>query len=99
MTDRLSIIYDIETYPNCFTLAAELAYLPMTWAFEISDNRNDAQEIIEWLRWIKQNNGRMVGFNNVGFDYPVLHLLIQSMGRATSRDLYAKLHRSLSSRC
>jgi len=90
MSDRLSIVYDLELYPNCFTIAAEHADYPMTWQFEISDYRNDAVEIIQWLYWIKKNSGRLVGYNNVGFDYPVLHLLIQSNGKATAGELYTK---------
>lgn len=82
-------IYDIETYPNCFTLAAEHADYPLKWCFEISDFRDDSRELVEWLYWIKSINGRLVGFNNVGFDYPVLHLLVQ-MGKATARILYDK---------
>lgn len=82
-------VYDIETYPNCFTLAAEHADYPLKWCFEISDFRDDSRELVEWLYWVKSINGRLVGFNNVGFDYPVLHLLVQ-MGKATARILYDK---------
>lgn len=82
-------IYDIETFPNCFTLAAEHADYPIKWCFEISDFRDDSRELIDWLYWVKSVNGRMGGFNNLGFDYPVLHLLIQ-MGKATARILYDK---------
>ena len=82
-------IYDIETYPNVFTLAVEHAEAPFTWMFEISDWRDDSREIIDFLFWLKQQNARMVGFNNLGFDYPVLHTLIQ-MGKGTAKSLYDK---------
>lgn len=85
----MDIVYDIETFPNCFTLAAEHSEYPLTWAFEISDKINDSQRIVDWLLWIKSCNGRMVGFNNVGFDYPVLHTIVQS-GAATANSLYLK---------
>ncbi len=42
------IVWDIETFPNVFTLAAEHAWLPITWEFEISDWRNDSRAIIEF---------------------------------------------------
>ena len=74
----MDIIYDVETYKNVFTLAAECADAPFTWSFEISEYRDDSKALLEWLLWLKQSGARMVGFNNVGFDYPVLHTLVQT---------------------
>lgn len=85
----MRVIYDLEVYPNVFTLAAEDADSPICWSFEISPWRDDSREIIEWLYWLKTKNAQMVGFNNVGFDYPVLHTLIQ-MGKSTAPMLYNK---------
>ena len=82
-------VFDIETYPNVFTLAVEHADAPLHWMFEISDWRNDSREIIEFLTYLKQTDARMVGFNNLGFDYPVLHTLIR-MGKADAATLYQK---------
>ena len=82
-------IFDIETYPNVFTLAVEHAQAPLSWMFEISDWRNDSRQIIEFLTYLKQIDARMVGFNNLGFDYPVLHTLIR-MGRSDANTLYQK---------
>ena len=65
-------VYDCETYPNVFTLAVEHAQAPLHWLFEISDLRNDSREIVAFLQYLKQTNSRMVGFNNLGFDYPCL---------------------------
>jgi hypothetical protein len=82
-------IYDIETFPNVFTLALEHANAPIKWSFEISDWRNDSRDIIDFLQYLKDTNARMVGFNNLGFDYPVLHTLIR-MGRSDANTLYQK---------
>jgi len=82
-------IYDIETYPNIFTLAVEHADAPFRWAFEISDWRDDSRQIIEFLMYLKDTDSRMVGFNSLGFDYPVLHTLIRQ-GKATAKNLYDK---------
>ena len=82
-------IFDIETYPNVFTLAIEHAEAPLTWMFEISDWRNDSKEIIAFLQHLKETNARLVGFNSLGFDYPVLHTLIR-MGHADAKTLYDK---------
>ena len=86
---RNDFIYDLETYANCFTMAVEHAESPLTWMFEISLWRNDSKEIIQFCHWVKSTGGRLVGFNNVGFDYPILHSLIQ-MGNATPQALYQK---------
>ena len=83
------IIYDCETYANVLTLAAEHAYLPLKWEFEISPWRNDSKAIIEWVNWLRNNNARMIGFNNQGFDYPVLHTLMR-MGYSDAGTLYQK---------
>jgi len=82
-------VYDIETYPNVFTLALEHTEAPIRWSFEISDRRNDSKEIIEFLQYLKDTNARMVGFNNLGFDYPVLHTLTR-MGKSDASTLYDK---------
>jgi hypothetical protein len=82
-------VFDIETFPNVFTLAVEHADAPLRWMFEISDWRNDSREIIEFLTYLKQTDARMVGFNNLGFDYPVLHTLIR-MGHSDANTLYQK---------
>jgi hypothetical protein len=82
-------IYDIETYPNVFTLAVEHAQAPICWSFEISDWRNDSRDIIAFLQFLKETDARLVGFNNLGFDYPVLHTLIR-MGSSSASTLYDK---------
>jgi hypothetical protein len=82
-------IYDIETYPNVFTMAVEHAEHPLCWSFEISPWRNDSAELINFFTWLKMQDARMAGFNNLGFDYPVVHTLIR-MGHATAETLYAK---------
>lgn len=82
-------IYDIETYPNVFTMAVEHAEHPLRWSFEISPWRNDSAELINFFTWLKMQDARMAGFNNLGFDYPVVHTMIR-MGHATAETLYAK---------
>ena len=82
-------VFDIETYPNVFTLAVEHAEAPLHWMFEISDLRNDSRQIVEFLQFLKETDSRMVGFNNLGFDYPVIHTLIR-MGQSDANTLYQK---------
>ena len=83
------LVWDVEVYPNVFTLYAHHAHLPIEWSFEISDWRNDSRAIIEWVHWLASIGARMVGFNSIGFDYPILHALCR-MGQANARTLYDK---------
>lgn len=82
-------VFDLETYPNVFTLAVECADAPFRWQFEISPWRDDSREIVEFIFWMQAAGHRLVGFNNIGFDYPVVHLLAR-MGRGTAQQLYDK---------
>jgi hypothetical protein len=82
-------VFDIETFPNVFTLAVEHADAPLQWMFEISDHRNDSREIVAFLQYLKDTDARMIGFNNLGFDYPVVHTLIR-MGHSDANTLYQK---------
>lgn len=82
-------IYDLETYPNVFTMAVEHAHAPITFYFEISDHRNDSRAIVDFIDSLRNVAGRMVGFNNIGFDYPILHTLIR-MGHSDANTLYQK---------
>lgn len=83
-------VFDIETYPQCFTIAFEHVSMPLKWLFEISEFRDDSGELLEFLTWLRDINARMVGFNNVGFDYPVLHLFIRAPYSTKAPELYQK---------
>ena len=72
--------YDIETYPNCFTACFTHAATGMTQMFEISDRRNDWTSMIDFMHSLGKSNARGVGFNNLGFDYPVMHWIAHNIG-------------------
>ena len=72
----MAIIYDIEVYPNCFLLNAKDSVNGYMESFEISPWRNDAGKIVVACRAFAHLKQRMVGFNNVGYDYPVLHMIL-----------------------
>lgn len=74
-------IYDIETYPNCFTVCA-INTDEETVTFECSTRRNDIVDLLAWLDKLHKNKDRMIGFNNVGFDYPVIHDLLSVREKA-----------------
>lgn len=70
-------IYDIETYPNVFTCCFIHALTGERWIFEISSRRDDTEQFIAFIWRLRSERARMVGFNNIGFDYPVIHYIIK----------------------
>jgi len=68
--------YDIETYPNIFTCTVASADKKKIKTFEVSSRKNETKGLLTCFRWLREKNQRMVGFNNVGFDYPVIHFIL-----------------------
>lgn len=72
------IIYDEECYPNIWTLMASPCDSGKHYLFEISPRVNDYKRLIEFIQWCKFHKHRMVGFNNLAYDYPILHWMLQN---------------------
>lgn len=70
-----SVIYDEETFPNCFTVQAMDFNGEFCTVWEISEYKDERQSLLEWAHMLRQNQTFMIGFNNLGFDYPILHFL------------------------
>ena len=70
------IVYDIEVFPNVFTMVVHRMRDGARRRFEISHRRNDFGPLKQFMRILAKNGCRMVGFNNQGYDYPVLHYLL-----------------------
>ena len=70
-----AVVYDIETLPNVFTLHMEALNSEQSSTWEISHFRDDRQQLFEWFHWLNTCQIPMIGFNSVGFDYPVIHAL------------------------
>lgn len=83
-------VYDLECYPNFFCIGLMHAQTGQYWYFEISEWVNQGVELYKFLCQMRELRLEMVGFNNMGYDYPVLHLLISRQGYVTCEDLYAK---------
>lgn len=82
-------VYDNECGPNYFTVTAEPLFGDGQCVWEISEFRDDRQYLLEYLVWCQQNNVPMIGFNNEGYDYPLLHMFMLNP-RATNAELYEK---------
>lgn len=74
MEDKGVWIYDIETLKNCFTYYAINRDTEQEVFFVIWDDINHLPQLLEHLSSIKGQ----IGFNNINFDYPVLHKIINS---------------------
>tara|TARA_R110000782_G_scaffold19035_4_gene51725 strand:+ start:2954 stop:5251 length:2298 start_codon:yes stop_codon:yes gene_type:complete len=68
--------WDIETYPNCFTVRFVHIATDAKWRFEISEFKNDLEQLTAFVMQLKACKARGVGYNNVGFDYPVIHYIV-----------------------
>ena len=84
-------IYDLETFPNVFTFSAIYMNGKGRVVFEISDRKNQTSEMLEFLRNVKRTGCRLIGFNNVGFDYPVLHFILNKAKDAFKRNKPVKV--------
>ena len=87
----LDWVYDLETYPNVFTASFKHPITGARMRFEISERRNELRELIDFLYALKCTGCRLVGFNNVGYDYPMLHFIIENYQYGlTNADIYNK---------
>ncbi len=88
MSKRKDIVYDLETFPNCFTCCVVFVNTrnPTPRVYEISDRKNDTDELIEFFRNAVRHGYRMVGFNNLNFDYPIIHYMIEKARTALSKN-------------
>lgn len=71
-------IYDLETMLNFFSFTGKFKGEDKVYTFEISPRKNERTELLGHLDFIKNTGAHMVGFNSLGFDYPILHQLLIS---------------------
>jgi hypothetical protein len=84
------IIYDIETYPNIFTFSGIHSETKIRYNFEISPRKNEINLFCDFLEKAIRMNCVLVGFNNVGFDYPVIHFLYKNRYAVNVLTIYDK---------
>ena len=69
-------VYDIEFYQNFFCACfRKFPEGDTKIVFEISSRKDERQQLLVFLQ---EEDLRLIGFNNVGYDYPVLHMLIEN---------------------
>jgi hypothetical protein len=87
------VAYDIETIINCFTLTAESLDRDDRHTWEISDRRNDSAALMQWFNMLNRDQVLMYGFNNLHFDYPIIHAIFMSGGTMSAADIYVLAQR------
>lgn len=92
-----AVCWDIETLPNCITVAAEFLYSDQSAVWEISEYRDDRAGLREWMNWLNSSRVPMIGFNNIGFDLPVMDVFWRNQMAGYS-ELYAKSQHIFASR-
>jgi len=76
-----TLVYDLESLPNIFTAAFSNGSL-----FEISWMKNEVNDLINFLSEVDE----LVGFNNLEFDYPLLHFVIENRNHITAKLIHEK---------
>ena len=76
------VVYDIETFPNIFSCAVVDIDGNNTIVYEISNRVNQTQEFLEFLRHCAKNKLKMIGYNNLGFDWVVLDWILEKAIKA-----------------
>lgn len=72
-------IYDLETFPNFFSYTGYRRSTEKTTVIHIYDN-NGLEELYKYL-WLNSDITYQVGFNNLNFDYPILHYIYTNYGK------------------
>lgn len=88
---KSDFIWDLEIYPNCFTACFIYVNGKGIRVFEVSDRKNETEELLDFLRKVKAGDYRLVGFNSVGFDYPILHYILTKAKKAFKNNTQLKL--------
>lgn len=73
----MNVIYDIEIFKNLFLIVFYELETGKFKVFQISPFADERAELWEYLKHVNS----MVGFNNLGFDYPILHLFFILLNR------------------
>ncbi len=82
MQNKITEIYDIETLSNMFSYMAIDRDSDDVVEFVIWKERNDLYDLLIHLSNVKG----LIGFNNVNFDYPVIHYIIKERDKLMQVD-------------
>jgi hypothetical protein len=81
-------IYDLETLINFFSFSGKFKGEEKIYTFELSSRKNERSELLKFLSFLQSSNSHMIGFNNLGFDYPIIHDLMNNIHTFTFTRAY-----------
>lgn len=82
----MKYIYDLETYVNFFLASFKCLKTGKYYEFEISDRKS---EINQLRKFLSQPKLKLIGYNNVNFDYPVLHnTILKDRRNYSAQDIF-----------
>lgn len=84
----LLFTYDIETFKNLFSFTGKFLGDPRIYKFEISARKNQMSELLSFLSYLENARATMVGYNSLGFDWPIVQNLIQNVHTFTYTTAY-----------
>lgn len=71
-------MFDLETFYNCFLFTGKFRGDPKIYTFQISEYKNQRADLLNFLSYLQNLGVYMVGFNSLGFDYPIIHNLLNN---------------------
>src|SRR5690606_11843712 len=83
-------VYDLEVYPNAFTMSVMSVNTQQRRVYEISARKNELLLIIALIERMQKLGSVMIGFNNMGYDYPMLHYLLSHLSSYSDGDYICK---------
>lgn len=84
--------YDIECYPNFFSMAVVHVKTLQEYYFECSPWMNNMNDFNNFMYFLHGEKQEMVGFNNEGYDFPVIAHAFRLIphGQVTPEAIYEK---------
>lgn len=85
-------VYDVETLANCFTYTAMERDTKQVVQYTIWKHINQLPELIQHLETVRG----LIGFNNLSFDYPVLHFILNEqvdLKKLTGDEITARIYK------
>lgn len=89
-------IFDLETFPNFFLAVFKSIKTNEYYYFEISDRRNEVYKLRQFLKY---RCAGLIGFNNLNFDYPLLHnVILRDDRNITVKDIYPEVEKIINNK-